>query len=144
MTETERREALVTELRFVARRSLYSFDLDSVPRIADAVARLKGRRAPVSIKDVRQAIVAGVESLSSDDSALYQIALWLFGIPAESRRYTLSERQKRVGQSVGRSYGSVRQTDLAQVMAYLIDYLELSPHGILGPSTHYRSARGAR
>lgn len=134
--------ALRAELRFVARRNVYGFDLAAVPTLVDAVARLRGQR-PVSIEDVRRAIIVGVEAFSDDSPLLHQIALWSFGIVAESRKHDLLIRQECIGKQVARSSSSVRQTDLPQIITRLIDFLALSPPGILGPPTRYRSARGA-
>jgi hypothetical protein len=70
--------------------------------------------------------------------------MWSFGVPAESRRYNLSDRQRYIGQKVGRSASSIRQTDVPQLLDRLCDFFELSPPGIIGPSARFSSAIGSR
>lgn len=130
-----RAEALVAELRYVARLHVYGFTLEKVPTLRSVVAGLKSEPSPVSRDEVRRAIECGMEAVAAHDPALLRIGRWSFGMESEARRAGLLEREKQVGREVGRSASSIRQTDLPAVIRDLARFLgDETPRVLLGSS----------
>lgn len=126
-----RHEQLVAELNYLTRRGVRRFSLDSIPELRSVIDRLKTDAHPCTRQDVRQAITAGVRSITESHHYERVIGQWLFALPNEAEAQNLTGRREEVGRRVGRSASSIRQSDQPALLNRLAEFLESAQEGFL-------------
>jgi hypothetical protein len=127
---------LVAELNYLTRLGVRRFSLDSIPELCSVVERLKTDARPCTRQDVRQAIMAGIRSITEHDHCELLIGEWLFALPNESGAQNLTGRRNEVGRLIGRSASSIRQTDQPALLDRLAEFLETARAGFLSSGSN--------